>query len=71
MFQLKRGDIVVIGDRVAVVVALEGEDDVPEEHVALWFGPEEASKTEDRLRPIVWTAPAEYCSLAAPAEWRH
>jgi hypothetical protein len=57
MTAFKRGDFVTLNDRLTVVVGIEGDAGVPEDHVALWYGAEEQTSNV----PRVWTVPAEYC----------
>jgi hypothetical protein len=57
MANFKRGDFVTLNDRLTVVVGIEGDAGVPEDHVALWYGAEEQTSNV----PRVWTVPAEYC----------
>ncbi|MDR3637849.1 MAG: hypothetical protein P4L84_28850 [Isosphaeraceae bacterium] len=60
---------------LAVVVGVAGDPDVPEEHVAVWFGdPRYVRKSQDGpggQQPEVWTVPAEYLVSAAEPIWRH
>ena len=62
-----KGDFVLLGERLCVVVGTEDDPDVPEEHLAVWFGPDgEGDKV-----PEVWTVPAEYFREAGPPNIRH
>lgn len=65
---LKRGDLVVLNGKLAAVVAVGGDPNVPEDHVALWYGVEAAGNAGN---PVIWTVPEEYCSLAPNPEFRH
>jgi len=67
--QFSLGDILVLDNEPCVVVGLSGqllgEEEVPEEHIAVWFGgnnPErwnsEYGQAKDRIE--VWTIPAGY-----------
>ena len=38
MHKWKRGDLVELDGLLAVVVGVEGDPDIPEDHVAVWFG---------------------------------
>ncbi|MBV9849892.1 MAG: hypothetical protein JO250_09490 [Armatimonadetes bacterium] len=71
----RRGDFVELNGRVAVVVGVEGDPDVPEEHVALWFGEasDQRATGEDPAAgpPQVWTVPAEYCRPGPRPVYRH
>ncbi len=61
----KRGDFVLLNERLAVVVGVEGDSNCPDEHLALWFGDPQS------LTPEVWAVPAEYCEPASPANINH
>lgn len=65
MSNWNRGDFVLLNQRLAVVVGIEGDPDCPDEHLALWFGDPRGTT------PEVWTVPAEYCEAADKASFRH
>jgi hypothetical protein len=71
----KRGDIVELDGLLAVVVGVNGDPNVPEDHVALWFGdPRTKRKSEGGpggLRPEIWTVPEEYCIKSAKPVIKH
>ena len=71
----RRGDLVELDGRLAVVVGAEGEPGVPEDHVNLWFGePQSIRKSEGGpggRTPVVWTVPEEYCLPTPPPDVRH
>lgn len=71
----RRGDFVEWDGLLAVVVGIEGEPNVPEGHVGLWFGdPHGIRKSEGgegSRRAEVWTVPAEFCLPAADPAWHH
>ena len=71
----KRGDFVELDGLIAVVVGVEGDENVPEEHVALWFGEPACIRRSQGgpggQTPVVYTVPAEYCTRAADASWKH
>lgn len=71
----QRGDFVELNGRVAVVVGVEGEPDIPEGHVALWYGEaqgQDATAGDTGAGPVqVWTVPAEYCGLGPEPIYRH
>jgi hypothetical protein len=75
MATIQRGDLVEWDGLLAVVVGLGGDPNIPEEHVAVWFGDPRCHRTSHGgrggERPEVWTVPAEYCSPAAPPIYRH
>ena len=62
-----KGDFVLLGDRLCVVVGTDEDPDVPEEHLAVWFGPDTAEGTV----PEVWTVPAAYFRKSGPPSVRH
>lgn len=68
MSLFKRGDLVVLNGKIAAVVGVAGDPNVPEEHIALWYG---ASVGDTSLGTVVWTVPEEYCELAPAPEFRH
>jgi hypothetical protein len=72
---LRPGQLVELNGRLAVVVGTDTDAWVPEDHVALWFGEPGAIRVSQnqtgRLRPEVWTVPAEYCTPALEPAGRH
>jgi hypothetical protein len=72
---LKPGTIVEMDGLLAVVVAEPGDEGIPEDHVALWFGSPQTIRASQGgtgvAEPEVWTVPVEYCSIAKPARIRH
>jgi hypothetical protein len=71
----KRGDLVELDGLLAVVVGLEGDLNVPEDHVAVWFGdPRCKRKSEGGTggkQPEIWVVPAEYLVAAVPPLLKH
>ncbi len=65
----KRGDLVVLNGAVAAVIAVEGDANVPEGHICLWYGGQ--AKGDAETVPVVWTVPLEYCTLAPAPDVRH
>jgi hypothetical protein len=69
------GAFVEFDGLLAVVVGLSGEKDVPEDHLAIWFGEPQGKRKseggEGDFVPIVWTVPVEYCLPAKPPMFRH
>jgi hypothetical protein len=62
-----RGDFASKDGQVCVVVGVEGDQNVPEEHVAAWFGHFDMTGA-----PEVWTIPVEYFSpLDKPPTYCH
>jgi hypothetical protein len=70
-----RGDLVELDGLLAVVVGVEGDENVPEDHVALWFGEPSCVRRSQGgpggQTPLVYTVPAEYCTRAKPPSWNH
>ena len=63
--KLKKGDFVEFDGLPAVVVGVEGDPNVPEDHVALWFGEPQVERkssggTGGHL-PLVYTVPLDLC----------
>lgn len=63
------GDILMLDDKPCVVVGLSGqvfgEEEVPEDHIAVWFGDNKPNQSNSKHEQIkigieVWTIPAEY-----------
>lgn len=69
------GNLVELDGLLAVVVGVEGDPNVPEGHVALWFGDPSCVRTSeggpDGQRPAVVTVPTELLVAAAEPVWRH
>jgi hypothetical protein len=71
----KCGDFVELDGLLAVVVGVEGDPDVPEDHIAVWFGDPRCERTSQGgtggKQPEVWKVPAECFVAAAPPIWSH
>jgi hypothetical protein len=71
----QRGDLVELDGLLAVVVGIDGDDGVPEDHVALWFGDPRCTRKSEGgaggAAPEVWTVPEDLCVRAAPPLVRH
>lgn len=64
---LKRGQFATVGQSIGVVVLIEGDQDVPEDHIAIWYGETNLSGS-----PKIRTVPAEYViPLICPPEIYH
>ncbi|TGE09769.1 hypothetical protein [Hymenobacter fodinae] len=70
--QFNLGDIVVLDDEPCVVVGLSGQllgdEEVPEEHIAVWFGGNNPKRWDSGYEQVkgrieVWTIPAAYFNL--------
>jgi hypothetical protein len=68
MTRIRRGDMVTFDGLLAAVVGVEGDPNVPEGHLLLWFGDPTAKRASEGGTPKTcaeaWTVPAEYCSQA-------
>ena len=60
MSSLSRGQFVTVGPFPGVIVAIFGDPDVPEEHVAIWYREKDAQGV-----PRVRTVPEEYAEPLA------
>lgn len=71
----QRGALVELDGLLAVVVGLPGDDGVPEEHVAVWFGRPQVERRSKRgtggARPEVWMVPVDLMSPAAEPVFKH
>ena len=70
----KRGDLVESNGLLGVVVGIYGDNHVPEDHIAIWYGRTTTSSTQQEggtLIPEVWTVPQEYVRLAPSPIMRH
>jgi len=69
MLMAQRGDLIELNGLPCVIIALAGEsigdEQVPEEHVAVWYGDIEPTPTWEEgtgnVKTKVWTVPLEYC----------
>lgn len=70
---LSKGDFVRIDGINAVVVATEEDDDIPEGHIAVFFGSEIAKRESEggqgNGRPQVWIVPADVCEDGLEPEY--
>jgi hypothetical protein len=66
MKELEKGQFVSIGDNIGVVVALEFENDIPEDHLGIWYG-----EVTDNNIPLYKTVPKEYCTPVDSKESYH
>lgn len=55
---LPLGTFVVVGNSLGVIVGYPDEDDIPEEHYAVWYG--QHADTDDNV-PLARTVPMDYC----------
>ncbi|MBW1294153.1 hypothetical protein [Aquimarina litoralis] len=66
MKQLHKGDFVKVGNDIGVIVAIEGENNIPIDHLGIWYG-----EKNDLGNPKYRTVPAEYCEKTTSAESYH
>ena len=63
-----RGDFVELDGLLTVIVGIDGDKAVPEDHLAVWFGVPRCKRVSEAgvggQQPEVWTVPAEYCAPA-------
>ena len=75
MNKFSKGDFVELDGLQAVIVATCTDDDIPEGHVAIWFGEPSASrKSETNYSPIspeVWIVPVSACSAGLMPVFKH
>ena len=75
MSKWRRGDFIEFDGLLAVVVGIEGDPNVPEEHVAAWFGDPRCQRKSrggaGGQPPEVWTVPEGYCVPAAEPVYKH
>jgi len=75
MHHWQRGNLVELDGLLGAVVGVAGDDNVPEDHVAVWFGTPNCVRVSDggtgRLSPEVWTVPEDTLQPAQPATWKH
>ncbi|WP_184094173.1 hypothetical protein [Hymenobacter luteus] len=75
----KPGDILEFDGLPCVVVGLSGDiiddDEVPEEHIAVWFGDSNAKRKSEGgmggIRTEIWTIPEEYFAKGKEPLVRH
>ena len=69
---IKRGDLVKVNGKLAAVVGVPGDRDVPDDHVALWYGDEHADKQgTQHAVAVAWTVPIAYCETVQAIEYKH
>lgn len=55
----KIGQFVTVGRDMGVVIGLPSDPNVPEEHLAIWYG--QTEEKDGTIVPRVRTVPEEYC----------
>ena len=72
---IQKGDFVEVDGLLAVVVGVEGDEHVPDEHVVLWFGTPQGVRQSQggsgRLVAEVWAVPIDVCKSAQPPCLHH
>lgn len=75
MTTAKKGDFVEIDGLMTVVVATSENENVPDGHLAVWYGSPTARRISDGggggMIPEAWIVPAEYCLPVAQVVFRH
>ena len=75
MSAFKLGQFVEHDGLLAVIVGTPEEGGAPEDHLTLWYGEPNATRSSEGgsgpLRPEVWTVPLEYCTPAQIPVVRH
>ena len=63
---MNKGDFVKVSDHIGVVVFLEGENKVPNDHLGIWYG-----EKNDKGNPKYRTVPIAYCEKIVSIENYH
>ncbi len=75
MPNLNPGDLVELDGLLAVVVGIAGDANVPEDHIAVWFGKPDCVRISEGgaggQSPEIWTVPIELVKSTATATWDH
>ena len=66
MIDFCKGQFVQVGKAIGVIIFLENEDNVPEDHIGVWYGELSNEKT-----PKYKTVPKEYCELVYSIDSYH
>jgi len=73
--KLQKGNFVKMDGLIAVVIATEEDPNVPEGHVALWFGLPTVTRVSEGGSgsevPIASTVPIEYCNFTNDIDFTH
>jgi hypothetical protein len=73
--ELRPGTFVEMDGLLAVIVGVSGDEGVPDEHVALWFGDPRGDRVSQGgiggLNPEVWTVPQDLISPAQAPIYKH
>jgi len=69
-----KGDFVRIDGINAVVVATEEDEDIPQDHIAVFFGSEIAKRESEggsgNGNPLVWIVPIDLCEDGLDPEYK-
>lgn len=75
MKKFNKGDFVELDGLTAVIIATCCDADIPEEHVAIWFGDPSASRKSEknysRISPEVWIVPIDVCLAGLRPIFKH
>jgi len=66
MKKLQKGDFVKVGKDIGVVVLLENESEIPEEHLGIWYG-----EITIEGKVLYRTVPVDYCEKIENIEAYH
>lgn len=70
-----RGDLVELDGLIGVVVFVFGDPDVPEDHIAVWFGDPKCTRISKGgaggQTPELWTVPAALLKRALAPSIKH
>ncbi len=69
MEKFEKGQFVRVGESVGVIVELSNGTDIPDDHLAVWYG--QTTKENGDIVPLIRTVPEEYCKLIDAAEYYH
>ena len=72
---LEKGELVEIDGLLAVVVGIDTDLDVPDDHVLIWFGDPKTKRISEGgtggAKPELWIVPTDYCSAATKPVIKH
>ena len=71
----KTGDMIELDGLLGSVVGLPDGGNVPEDHLAVWFGEPKCDRIsaggKGRRHPEIWIVPDEYCQHAEAPAYKH
>jgi len=69
MTKFKTGQFVTIGKDIGVIVSFSNSHEIPEEHLAIWYG--ETTDNNGKIVAKVRTVPEEYCKVLDRISFYH